>query len=292
MPETVTALPSSSCRRPRLPEVPLPLLLAGLFLVAAVGSGFLYGLFGGDAHDTPHLLQRLRPPSFGLGDGAFVLGSDQLGRDLALRCLKGIEISVGIALAGVAGGCLIGTSVGLLSGYFGGWVDRLLMMLVDVQLALPNLLIILTGIALFGTNTVVLVAMISLARWEGYARLARSMVLKLRRQEFVEAARSVGASPGRILLVHILPNIASPLVVMVTLGLPSVMLLEASLSFIGIGVQPPTPSLGRMVADGRDFLGTHPWVALAPAALIGLVTLSAQTLAEGLRRRFDPRRTA
>jgi len=253
-------------------------VMAGLVLVVLLGGGFGYGLFGGEGYTTPHLLARLHPPS--LAAGVDILGTDQLGRSLLLRCLKGIEISIGITLAGVAGGCAIGTCVGLLCGYLGGWVDRIGMMAVDVQLALPQLIVVLTGIALFGSDIVVLVAMISLARWEGYARLVRGMVLASREQGYVEAARAIGGSTARILLVHVLPNVASPLLVMVSLSLPAVMLLEASLSFIGLGVQPPTPSLGRMVADGRDLLPTHPWIALAPASIIAMVTLSAQTIAD------------
>lgn len=288
MPEVIAAQPLA--RRPALrlpwgmpPHVAATLVLSMLLL----GAAFLYGLGGSEGYNAPQLLARLKTPSLGLGPNDHWLGTDQIGRDILLRCLKGTQVSVGISLAGVVGGCVIGSTLGLVCGYFGGWIDRLGMMLVDIQLALPNLLLILTGIALFGSNIVVLIALISLARWEGYARLARGMVLKTREQEFVEAARAIGAGTPRILLVHILPNIASPLFVMVTLSLPSVMLLEASLSFIGIGVQPPTPSLGRMVADGRDFLATHPWIALAPAGLIAFITIAGQVVADWCRARLD-----
>lgn len=272
----------------RLPwGMPLRVAATILLFVLVLGAGFAYGLSGLDGYNSPQLLARLKTPRFGFSAADHWLGTDQIGRDILLRCLKGIQVSVGISLAGVIGGCLIGSSIGLVCGYFGGWIDRIGMMLVDVQLALPNLLLILTGIALFGSNIVVLIVLISLARWEGYARLARGMVLRTREQDFVEAARAIGAGTPRILLVHILPNIASPLFVMITLSLPSVMLLEASLSFIGIGVQPPTPSLGRMVADGRDFLATHPWISLAPASLIAFITIAGQVLADFIRSRLD-----
>lgn len=288
MHEATLSLPRASRRALRLPlDMPARVALTIALLVLLLGIAFGYGLSGAEGYNAPQLLARLKTPSFGFAASDHWLGTDQIGRDILLRCLKGTQISVGISLAGVIGGCVIGSTLGLVCGYFGGWIDRVGMVLVDIQLALPNLLLILTGIALFGSNIVVLIALISLARWEGYARLARGMVLKTREQEFVEAARAIGAGAPRILLVHILPNIASPLFVMVTLSLPSVMLLEASLSFIGIGVQPPTPSLGRMVADGRDFLATHPWIALAPAALIAFITIAGQVIADWCRAKLD-----
>jgi peptide/nickel transport system permease protein len=163
------------------------------------------------------------------------------------------------------------------------------MVVVDAQLARPNLLLILCGIALLGTSVWVLIAMISLSRWETYARLTRSLVLSARERDYVDAVRAIGGGTLRTVFVHILPNIASPLWVMLTLSFPAVMLTEAGLSFLGVGVQPPTPSLGRMVAEGRNQLITAPWVALVPALFIVLITLSVQLIGDWLRDRTDVR---
>jgi len=270
--------------------VPTLVLAAGVVFVVLLVGGIAGGVLLEAAANKTNLLARLADPSLGLAGGPFrPFGADQLGRDVFLRTVKAIQVSVGISLAGVVGGCLIGTLVGLAAGYFGGWVDRLSMVVVDLQIAVPNLLIILTGIALFGTSVVVLVTMISLARWEGYARLVRSLVLQAREADYIEAVRSLGGGPARILGLHVLPNIAAPLVVMVTMSFPSVLLMESTLSFLGIGVQPPTPSLGRLVADGRDLLATAPLVCLGPAFVMLAVTLSGQIVADWLRDRLDVR---
>ena len=275
----------------RFAAPPALVVLAALVFALLVLAGLGYGLLLPEDHNTPRLLMRLRPPGLGLDGGrAFPFGTDQLGRDIFLRCLKGLEVSLAIAVLGTLGGALIGLAVGLVAGYAGGWPDRLLMMLVDTQLALPNLLIILAGIAVLGTDFGVLVLMIALARWEGYARLARGLALRAREEDHVEAARAIGAGPARILVLHVLPGVLSPLAVMISLNFPAVLLLEASLSFLGIGVQPPTPSLGRMVAEGRDWLATAPWVSFAPAAVILGVTLSAQIVGDWARDRLDVRR--
>lgn len=286
----------SALGAPRTPESRrrrgMPPLVRGsavVFVVLILG-GLLGGFLLEDAANRINLVARLADPSLGQFGGDFrPFGNDQLGRDVFLRTIKAIQVSIGISLAGVVGGCLIGTMVGLAAGYFGGWVDRVSMVVVDLQIAVPNLLIVLTGIALFGTSVVVLVAMISLARWEGYARLVRSLVLQAREADYVEAIRALGGGPVRILGLHILPNIAAPLVVMVTMSFPSVLLMESALSFLGIGVQPPTPSLGRLVADGRDLLAIAPWVCLGPAFVMVATTLSGQIVADWLRDRLDTR---
>jgi peptide/nickel transport system permease protein len=241
------------------------------------------------APDRTSLLTRLAPPTLLGGSVGAPLGRDQLGRDVLSRCLYGLRTSMGIALAGMLIGCALGTGLGLLSGVRGGVADSLLMMLVDVQIAIPFLLIVLVGIALCGTDLPVLVALVGIAGWETYARLIRGQVLAVREMPYIEACHALGAGTVRIVLRHILPNVASPLIVLLTLNFPHILLLESSLSFLGIGVQPPTASLGRMVGEGRDYLVTAWWVVASPAGLLLAVTLLVQTVGDWLRDVLDVR---
>jgi peptide/nickel transport system permease protein len=217
------------------------------------------------------------------------LGTDQLGRDLLSRCIHGIRVSVGIALLGLVVSAVIGTLAGLVSGLFGGWVDRVVMLVVDMFITVPFLLLVLVGIAAFGSDIPVLILLVGLARWETYARIVRGQVLQVREMPFIEASRALGAGTTWVAFKHVLPNIASPLIVLLTLNFSSILLLESSLSFLGIGVQPPTASLGRMVGDGRDHLIFAWWVAVAPAAVIVSITLIVQLLGDWLRDVLDVR---
>lgn len=237
-----------------------------------------------------NILEKLKPPFFLEGfDGVHWLGTDQLGRDLLARCLYGIRVSVGIALLGLMVSAVVGTIAGLAAGMVGGWLDRCIMLVVDVFISVPFLLLVLVGIAVFGSDIIVLILLVGLARWESYARIVRGQVLQLREMPFIEASRSLGASTASIAWRHVLPNIASPLIVLITLNFPAILLLESSLSFLGIGVQPPTASLGRMVGDGRDYLIFSWWVAVAPAVFIISITLVVQTMGDFLRDALDVR---
>lgn len=262
--------------------------IAGAILIA------LAAIFAGTIvrHDpvATDILNKLQPPFFLEGyDGEHLLGTDQLGRDLLARSLHGIRVSVGIAFVGLAIGCLLGTTAGLVAGLSGGLVDRAIMTVVDIFITVPFLLLVLVGIAAFGSDIPVLVVLVGLARWESYARVVRGQVLQVREMPYIEASRALGASTEWIALRHVLPNIASPLIVLLTLNFPSILLLESSLSFLGIGVQPPTASLGRMVGDGRDHLVFAWWVAVAPAMVIVMITFIVQMLGDWLRDVLDVR---
>lgn len=262
------------------------LCILGIICIAAIAAPWL----APHDPDATRILYKLRPP-IGL-DGAepdHWLGTDPLGRDLMSRCLHGIRISVGMALLGLIISTTIGTLAGLTAGMLGGMSDRLIMMVADVFITVPHLLLVLVGIAVFGTDIAVLVVLLGLARWESCARIVRGQVLQVREMPYVLAARSMGASTSWIARRHILPNIASPLIVLMTLNFPAILLMESSLSFLGIGVQPPTASLGRMVGDGRDHLMLAWWVALAPAAVVVLITLIVQVLGDWLRDVLDVR---
>ncbi len=240
--------------------------------------------------DKTSILARNAPPSWIAGGRAgFFLGTDQLGRDVLSRCIYAMRVSVGIALVGVILGSVTGVTLGVVSGLLRGWTDRVIMTVVDFQLSVPFLLIVLVGIAIFGTDIPVLIGLVGLAYWETYARLSRGQVLSVRENPYVESAVAMGASTLRIALRHILPNIVSPVIVLLTINFPAVLLLESSLSFLGIGVQPPTASLGRMVGDGRDYMMTAWWLVISPAAFIVLLTLCVQLIGDWLRDVFDAR---
>lgn len=236
------------------------------------------------------LLSRLRPPlGFDRALAPYWLGTDQLGRDILSRCLYGLRLSLALAFFGGLFGLVIGVAVGLLAGLARGAVDTLLMGLADVKLSVPFTLVALLVIALAGTSTQVLLVVLGLAYWAHFARLVRGQVIALRDMPYVEAARAVGASPLRVALRHMIPNLVSPVVVMATLNFSNLILLESSLSFLGIGVQPPTATLGSMVGQGRDYMASAPWVVAAPALLIVIVALVAMLLGDYLRDRVDAR---
>jgi|OpeIllAssembly_1097287.scaffolds.fasta_scaffold37304_2 peptide/nickel transport system permease protein len=269
------------------PSIHLCLALMLLMAIAAVAAPWVAPF---DPNQS-NVLQRNAPPSWMGGKSGHLLGTDQLGRDVLSRCIYALRVSVGIALLGVAIGCMIGVLTGVLSGLLGGWTDRIIMMIVDFQLSIPFLLIVLVGIAVFGTSMAVLIVLVGTAHWETYARLTRGQVLTVREFQFVEAAVALGATTLRIARRHILPNIASPIIVLVTLNFPSILLLESSLSFLGIGVQPPTASLGRMVGEGRDYMMSAWWLVMSPAAFIVVVTLCMQLIGDWLRDVIDVRLT-
>lgn len=264
----------------------LTVSIAGLLLIIALGV--LAPLISPHDPNATNLLARSQPPVWMEGGTwTHVFGTDNIGRDLLSRCLYGIRTSFGIATLGLIFSAVLGVSLGLLSGLGGPWVDRIVMTITDVFITLPNLLLLLCGIALLGTDIWVLVLMIGLIRWEAYARLVRGQVLALRAEGYVEASRALGGGQVRIALLHILPNLASPLVVILTLSFPGVLLMEAGLSFLGVGVQPPTASLGRMIGDGRDHLINAWWITGMPSIVIVTITLLFQLIGDALRDRID-----
>lgn len=280
---TDTALPVRSRRWLKVDT--LTLSAAGLALIVLLG--ILAPWIAPHDPNATNLLARSMPPAWMGGDWAHPFGTDNIGRDLYSRCLYGIRTSFDIATLGLIFSAVLGVSLGLLAGLGGPWVDRIVMTITDVFITLPNLLLLLCGIALLGTDIWVLVLMIGLIRWEAYARLVRGQVLALRAEGYVEASRALGGGRVRIALLHILPNLASPLVVILTLSFPGVLLMEAGLSFLGVGVQPPTASLGRMIGDGRDSLINAWWISVMPSIVIVSITLLFQLIGDSLCDRID-----
>ncbi len=236
------------------------------------------------------LISRLRPPvGFDRFQPGHWLGTDELGRDVLSRCLHGLRLTLGLALLGATIGLLIGTSLGLLAGIRRGWVEDVVMGVVDIQIAVPFTLIALLILSIFGSSLQVMVLVLGVAGWEQYARIVRAEVRRITELPFIEAARSAGAGQGYIARRHVLPNIASPLVVQFTLAFSNIVLLESTLSFLGLGVQPPTATLGSMVGIGRDYMPTAPWIVVAPAVMILLVTFAVRIVGDWLRDRADVR---
>jgi ABC-type dipeptide/oligopeptide/nickel transport system permease subunit len=221
--------------------------------------------------------------------GRFVLGTDSQGRDVLSRVLYGARLSLSVGLISQAVSVTLGVALGLVAGYYGRWVDALVMRLADVTLAFPTLLLLIAVAAAVKPSLPVVFVVIGLVGWAGMARLVRSQVLVLKRAEFVLAAQALGALDRRVLLRHLLPNVRTQVIIAATLGIAGAIMAEAALSFVGLGAQPPTPSWGAMVADGRDLLRVAPWVSFAPGIAIGLAVLGFNLVGDALREAYDPK---
>lgn len=267
-----------------------PALLGAIFLLLSLFTAVAGPVLQRHAPARTDLSARMVAPlSDRAVQTAHPLGTDQLGRDLLSRVVEGSRVTLAVSTAAVLVGGSIGVVLGLLAGYFGGWTDRVIMRLADVQLAFPLLLLALLVIAALGPSLHNLVMVLALTGWVRYARIVRGEVLSLREREFVLAARAAGASAPRILLRHVLPNVVTAILVVASLELARVIILESALSFLGLGVQPPAPSWGRMLADGRDYLATGWWIATIPGFAILFTVLSVNLVGDWLREHFDPR---
>jgi ABC-type dipeptide/oligopeptide/nickel transport system permease subunit len=239
------------------------------------------------AFDLSH---RLVPPIWEEGsDWAHPLGTDALGRDVLTRVLHGARTSLGVAGVAVLLAAAVGIVLGLLSGYAGAWADALIMRLADVQLSFPYLLLAIAVMALLKPSLLNLVIVLVLRSWVVYARLIRVVTLSARERDFVVAARALGGGGARIVFRHIAPNVVGPAIVVSSFQLAELIIVESSLSFLGLGVQPPTPSWGTILNEGKEFLAQAPWVSLFPGAAIMLVVLSLNLLGDWLRDRLDPK---
>lgn len=240
-------------------------------------------------YDPTHmnLHARLQSPVGLGGNWAHPLGTDELGRDVFSRLVFALRISLVLALAGSLVGAALGTLLGLLAAHFRGFVEDVIMLLVDAQAALPFFIIALAALAMLGTGIEVLIAVLGLYGWERYARLARALALSGSEQAYAEAVRGLGAGPFRLYGRHILPNIASVLLINLTINFPETVLLESGLSFLGLGVQPPTTSLGALLGYGRDYLVNAWWIALPAGFMIFLSTLAFSVLGDWARDHLD-----
>ena len=283
---STVALPLRGLRlAARAPILANPLNVVALALIAMFAACALFApLLAPYDPLLQELGTRLQPPS-----PQHWLGTDSLGRDIASRILYGARISLIVGVVVVASAGVVGTAIGLVAGYAGGLVDEVLMRLTEVFLAFPALILAMAIAGALGpslTNAIIAIAAVT---WAVYARLVRGQILSLRRREFVEAARAMGASRTRIVLRHLLPNALAPLMVQASFDLGSSIIAAAGLSFIGFGAQPPTPEWGVMISEGRNYISTQPWLSLFPGLAILFAVGSFNLLGDGLRDAFDPR---
>jgi len=279
--------PPSLVRRLGL-DRPWIVILAAAYLVVVVLVAIFAPLLQPYEHTAQDLFEMRNPPVFLGGDWRYILGTDDLGRDVLSRVIYGTRISVVIALVGTGIGAVLGSALGIVAAHFRGWVDEVVMMFVDAQSAMPFIIFALAVLAFFGGSFWVLVLVVGVDGWQYYARLARGMVFSSSRATYVEAVQSLGIPMWRIYLRHVVPNLLPALMVQFTINLPGTILLETTLSFLGLGVQPPMTSLGQMLGLGRDYLLQAPWIAVAPGLTIFLITLSVSILGDWLRDRLDP----
>lgn len=234
------------------------------------------------------LMARLSPPSWAGGEPGHWLGTDELGRDVLSRLLMSIRISLLVAFLSTVLSATLGVLLGFLAAHMRGWVEQAILVLVDFQASLPFMIIALAVLAFFGSSLPLFIVLMGFYGWERAARITRGLTIAANEQGYAAAVADLGATPWRIYVRHVLPNIASTLIVAVTLTFPEVILLESGLSFLGLGVQPPMTSLGNMVGYGREYLQSASWMLLAPSAVIVLTTFSVSMVGDWLRDRLDP----
>jgi peptide/nickel transport system permease protein len=273
----------SARRRQRLARIGLGFVV--LLMVVAAAAPWLA------PHDPERQSLRarlLRPTLEGPDGRAHVLGTDHLGRDVLSRLIYGARVSLTVGFAAVALGTLVGATLGIAAGFRGGWMDSVVMTLADAQLAFPFILLAIGIIAVLGPSFPTLIVVVGLSGWVSYARVLRSQVLVLRSREFVDAVQALGASMTRTVLMHVVPNVVSSLIVIATLELARAIVLEATLSFLGLGVQPPTPSWGGMIYEGREYLDSAWWISTFPGLVLMATSLVVSRTGDALRDLLDP----
>ncbi|MFI5268243.1 MAG: ABC transporter permease [Chloroflexota bacterium] len=280
-----TVAPAPRRRKPLRRPLVVWCAVVGIFVVGGVAAPIISPY----AYDLQNLGNQLRPPLWAGGTLDHVLGTDEFGRDILSRLLYGARASLLVGLLSVVLAGLIGISLGLISGYRGGALDGFVMRVADIQYSFPYILLAIIIAAFWGAGLITLIVSLGLAGWATFARTARGSALSVRERDYVSAARALGASQAHIITRHILPNIMAPLLVFTTFQVPSRILAEATLSFVGLGVQPPEPSWGNMLSQNRGYLISQPWLVILPGLAIMLVAIAVNQLGDALRETLDPR---
>jgi peptide/nickel transport system permease protein len=257
----------------------------GILILAALVVPVLFD------RDPTHqeLRYRLRPPAFLGGTAAYVLGTDQLGRDVLIRLVYATRTTLLISFSGMIVALVVGTLLGVVAGLYGGWPDLIATFLIDANLSIPFMLIALLAASVFGSSVGILILIVGFTGWSGFARLVRGQVMSIRRMSFIESSHAAGASDLRIVFEHLLPNIASSMIVYGTMRISAFILLESSVSFLGLGIQPPSISLGLMVSNGRNYLVNQWWLSIFPSIVIMLVVFQISLIGDWLRDVLDPK---
>jgi peptide/nickel transport system permease protein len=263
----------------------IELVLGSILLALMLGGVLLSGWLFPDGGEAMDLRARLLPPFV---RAAHPLGTDPLGRDMLARVFAGGWISFAVGFWSVVGGAALGTLAGLVAGYYRGVAETLLLRFADVQLALPFILLAITFAAIVGSSVPLLIVLMIVSQWVQYARVVRGSVLSLREREFIQASRAFGLPDLRILFVHVLPNAFGPVMVLMTLNVANNILLESSLTFLGLGVNPLVPSWGGMLADGRTYMQTAWWITVFPGVAIMMTVLGLNLVGDWLRDNLDP----
>jgi peptide/nickel transport system permease protein len=271
---------STWSRLRRSPSAMIGLALIALLVLTALAANLL----AAQGIDEQSLREGLLPPG-----SAYVLGTDEFGRDLLSRIIHGSRISLQVAIIATVISAAVGVALGAVAGYFGGRIDYVVQAMIDISWAFPTVLLAIFLVAVLGAGLTNLMIAVGLSYWGGFAAMVRAQVLSLREWEFITAANAVGARHVRILFRHILPNILAPVIVMGTMMMADAILIEATLSFLGMGAQPPTPSWGSILASGRSYLRMAPWVTIFPGVAIMVTVLGFNLLGDGLRDALDPR---
>jgi peptide/nickel transport system permease protein len=278
--------PARAATRKPIPwaVVPFGLILLGLVLVAVFAP-----LIAPMDPNTQNLLARLKEPGFESRGAVYLLGSDELGRDVLSRVIHGARISLLVAFASVILSGVFGSILGMVAAFYRGWVETIIMRLVDIVLSVPAILLAIITVAVLGPSLYNVVIVLALTRWPRYARIAYGQTLSVANMPYVRLSRFMGAGWFRLLWRHVLPNIAGALIVVATLEFGLMVLFEAGLSFLGLGVQPPTASWGAMLSTGRNYVATAWWIATFPGLALFLLVLSINLIGDHVRDRLDPR---
>ncbi|CAM3415326.1 peptide ABC transporter permease [Rouxiella silvae] len=264
-------------------------ILGGLLLLLVIIPALLSPWLPLPNPLTNDLSASFLPPGSHGTTGFHWLGTDQLGRDLLSRMLSGTRLSLMVVLLAALIAAVIGSALGMIAGYVGGWLDALIMRLMDIQLAVPFILLILLVMALFGATLSNIIIIMGVTSWAIYARVARAKTLEIRELEYIESVKAMGFSTPRILLRHVLPNVMTPLIVLLTLDIPRLIVLEASIGFLGMGIQPPTPTLGNLIGEGRSYMLLAQWLVLYPGLVIAALVIGCNLLGDSLLRKTHTR---